>query len=93
MTNEIKHLSELTDEDFQASYDNAIVLYHTHPHSLDKDKIATTTDFNIIGQTSLRPMHPRLFYDLSQIRGFNNLNGARYEEYYNNYVTNSWIGA
>jgi len=89
MASATKHLSELSNKEYHASYDKAVILYHTHPNSLDEDKISTTSDMNIIGQTSLRPMHPRLFYDLSQVRGFNNLNGDRYEDYYNNYITNS----
>lgn len=89
MTSTIKHLSELTKEEYRVSYDMAVILYHTHPNALDEDKASTTSDMNVIGQTPLRPMHPNLFYQLSQVRGFNNLNGNRYKDYYNNYVINS----
>ena len=92
MDNKVKDLSELSIEEFHASYDKAVSLYHTHPNSLEEDKIKDISDFNILGQTALRPMHPRLFYDLSQIRGFNNMNGHCYEDYYNNYVKNFGIG-
>jgi len=88
MTSAIRHLSELTTEEYHISYDTALTLYHTHPHALDEDKL-TTLDMNIIGQTSLRPMHPHIFYQLSQVRGFNNLNGDRYEDYYYTYINNS----
>lgn len=91
MTSQIIHLSELTTEEYERSYDKAVTLYHTHPQALDKDKISKITDMNIIGQTSLRPMHPQLFYSLSQVKGFNNMNGYRYEDYYNYYVTHPGV--
>ena len=91
MAEEIKHLSELGNEEYRASYDKAVILYHSHPHALDDDKV-DTSGINILGQTSFRPMHPRLFYNLSQVRGFNNLNGNRYEDYYYNFINNHGNG-
>ena len=84
MANHIKHLSELPINDYRASYDNAVKLYNTHPYAIKDDKFSN--DANIIGQTNQRPMHPYLFYELSQVRGFNNLNGYRYDEYFKNFV-------
>ena len=34
-------------------------------------------------QSNTQPMHPNLYYQLSSVRGFNNLNGSTYSEYLN----------
>jgi len=33
------------------------------------------------GESQLCPMHPYMFFQLSSVRGFNNLNGYTYTEY------------
>ena len=39
-----------------------------------------------IYETSEHPMHPHLFYQLSCVNGFNNLNGKKYQEYLNMWI-------
>ena len=39
------------------------------------------------GETKLCPMHPSFFFQLSQVRYFNQKNGYTYEEYVNNWKT------
>lgn len=40
-----------------------------------------TSDPNNIHQTKENPMCPLLFYELSTVNGFNDINGHTYEEY------------
>ena len=47
--------------------------------------LKNTSDPNNIHETDENPMSPLLFYQLSMVSGFNNLNGHTYEEYLEKY--------
>lgn len=76
------HLFKLPKNDFNASWEKALKTYYSHQNAIHGDILSREQMY----QTKLRPMHPNLFYELSQVSGFNNLNGDRYEDYYNNYT-------
>ena len=59
--------------DYEKSYDVALNIWD---NLTDVQK-----DPKFLFQTKLCPMHPFNFFTLSKIKGFNNLNGATYEEY------------
>lgn len=43
--------------------------------------LKNTSDPNNLYETDENPMSPLLFYQLSMVNGFNNLNGKDYKEY------------
>lgn len=47
--------------------------------------LKNTNDPSNIYQTDENPMCPHLFYQLSMVNGFNNLNGHTYSEYIEKY--------
>jgi hypothetical protein len=55
--------------------ENDIILYIKYKC---KDNCIDNLQLN---ETSESPMHPNVFYNLSQVHNFNNINGESYEEY------------
>jgi len=78
----VPHLSALLHNDYVATWNSALTTYDKHPQALKYKNLKPDELY----QTKERPMHPQLFYSLSQVRGFNNLNGYRYEDYYKNFM-------
>lgn len=48
--------------------------------------LKNTTDPNNIYESQENPMYPYLFYQLSLVNGFNEVNGNTYEEYIKKYI-------
>tara|TARA_B100000900_G_C20163942_1_gene547060 strand:+ start:99 stop:326 length:228 start_codon:yes stop_codon:yes gene_type:complete len=66
-------ISEISEKkEYTTSYENALLLY--------KNEIGNKKINNDL-ETEEYPMHPRLFYRLSNINGFNTINGKNYNEY------------
>ena len=71
----------MSQEDYEKSYSEAVILYQ-------KENFNTEN----IYESDTHPMHPNLFYQLSSVSGFNNLNGKTYQIYLNNWkIRNNYL--
>ena len=70
-----------TKEEWDQIYDKSLVIW-------DNLTGVIKDDTNLL-QTKNCPMHPNMFFQLSQVRGFNDRNGNTYEEYVNIWKSSS----
>lgn len=64
---------KLVKTDYEKSYDEALNIW---------DNLSNVhKDLENIGETDKCPMHPYLFFQLSTVSNFNQLNGKNYKEY------------
>ena len=73
----IEHLV-VNDEKWNKIYEDAISIWN---------KLEVPKNSNIEFETNTCPMHPNMFLQLSNVSGFNNMNGHTYEEYVANWNT------
>ena len=66
----------MTSEEYDNSYKDALKLY-------DNENFDTQD----IYESDQHAMHPNMFYQLSQVKGFNTLNGKTYKLYLDNWKT------
>ena len=66
----------MSDNEWNEIYEKAIKLWKTLGYSKDIE-----SQF----QTDRSPMHPDMFFQLSNVSGFNKANGNTYEEYITNW--------
>jgi len=64
------NLHELTQEEFSKLWNESLSLYEEK-----------WSDSDSVFETDSHPMHPSLFYQLSNVSGFNKTNGYTYPEY------------
>jgi len=62
----------ISEEEWNKIYEDAIDIWN---------KLDVPKNSNIEFETNNRPMHPNMFFHLSSVSGFNNMNGHTYEEY------------
>ena len=62
----------MSEEEYKISYDNALKLYKK---TIGDEKVLNKYE------SDTHPMHPSLFYRLSNVRDFNKQNGKNYDEY------------
>jgi hypothetical protein len=67
-------------EEREQNYNTALIIWD---NLLD----VTVKDANNLLESKKYPMHPSMFFELSQARGFNSINGNTYEEYVNKWKT------
>ena len=70
-------LLNLSETEYNNSYDQAIVIYNEYTQHLDNFEKSQLTESNI------QPMHPNLYYQLIRVQGFCDLNGTNYSDYLN----------
>ena len=69
------YLIELPEKEYIKSYDDAIVKYN----NIAKD--IKSFEKNQLTESHIQPMHPNMYYQLIQVKGFTELNGYTYYLY------------
>ena len=73
---------ESEEFDYEKQYQEDIKLYRESLPSFNI-KLEECTFY----ETANHPMHPQMFYQLSSVRGFNDLNGHTYGKYLQDWTT------
>ncbi len=71
-----KHLSQFTDEEWKAEVEQAKNIWNSLPYHKNPRYEMESANWT---------MHPGMFYELSNVAGFNEKNGWTYREYVDNW--------
>lgn len=71
----MSNYNKLSDTEYIKVIDEAINYYNEYIKKLP------LFDTNEITESEYHPMHPHMYFQLINVRGFANLNGSTYQEY------------
>jgi len=74
-------MDKMSEEEFENLYNNSLKLYKSIGNICIPTNYCEQSNYDNQTESDTRPMHPQMFYRLSNIKGFNNQNGINYIEY------------